>query len=95
MARDEEFTRQANGSKTTIEVKSVDAYQGREMDIIIFSCVRSNREGKVGFLKDWRRMNVAFTRAKSALIVVGDLETLMAEAYIGKLLANGVQTLDV
>jgi superfamily I DNA and/or RNA helicase len=60
----------------TIEINSVDAYQGRERDIIIFSTVRSNNLAKVGFLSDWRRMNVALTRAKSALIVVGDLQTL-------------------
>jgi superfamily I DNA and/or RNA helicase len=63
-------------SKTTIEVKSVDGYQGRERDVIIFSAVRSNRNGSIGFLRDWRRMNVALTRAKSALIVIGDFETL-------------------
>ena len=47
-----------------------------ERDVIIFSAVRSNREGRIGFLHDWRRMNVALTRAKSALLVIGDLETL-------------------
>jgi ATP-dependent RNA/DNA helicase IGHMBP2 len=61
---------------TTIEVKTVDAYQGRERDIIIFSAVRSNRVSQIGFLSDWRRMNVAMTRAKSGLIVVGDKDTL-------------------
>jgi senataxin len=59
-----------------IEVKSVDGYQGRERDVIIFSAVRSNRQAKVGFLSDWRRMNVALTRARSALLVIGDFETL-------------------
>lgn len=62
----------------SIEVKSVDGYQGRERDVIIFSAVRSNRQGRIGFLNDWRRMNVALTRAKSALLVVADLDTLAA-----------------
>jgi superfamily I DNA and/or RNA helicase len=52
--------------------------QGRERDVIIFSTVRSNRRDCIGFLHDWRRMNVALTRAKSALIVVGDFDTLSA-----------------
>jgi superfamily I DNA and/or RNA helicase len=64
------------GFSATIEVKSVDGYQGRERDVIIFSAVRSNRQGKVGFLSDWRRLNVAMTRARNALIVVGDLDSL-------------------
>lgn len=65
-----------NNPSATIEVKSVDGYQGRERDVIIFSAVRSNRRGNLGFLTDWRRLNVALTRARTALLVVGDMDTL-------------------
>lgn len=78
MAADKEFRSLAKEYPSVIEVKSVDAYQGRERDLIIFSAVRSNHDSKIGFLTDWRRMNVALTRAKSALVVVGDLDTLKA-----------------
>mmetsp|Transcript_11941 Transcript_11941/g.20231 ORF Transcript_11941/g.20231 Transcript_11941/m.20231 type:complete len:99 (+) Transcript_11941:95-391(+) len=76
MKTDEEFHQLSHNLVEPVEVKSVDGYQGRERDIIIFSAVRSNRNGDVGFLKDWRRMNVALTRSRSALILVGDLTTL-------------------
>ncbi len=59
-----------------IEVNTVDGYQGREKEIIVISFVRSNRAGRLGFLEDLRRLNVALTRAKRRLTMVGDSGTL-------------------
>jgi len=59
-----------------IEVSSIDGFQGRESDIIIFVTVRCNIHHEIGFLKDMRRLNVALTRARAAVIVVGDRDTL-------------------
>jgi superfamily I DNA and/or RNA helicase len=64
------------GETRSGDVGTVDAFQGGERDLIIFSFTRSNKRGAVGFLKELRRLNVAMTRAKSQLILVGDLDFL-------------------
>ncbi|MCC3145037.1 IGHMBP2 family helicase [Halanaerobium sp. Z-7514] len=59
-----------------IEIDTVDAFQGREKEMIVFSAVRSNDEANIGFLRDLRRLNVALTRAKRKVIFIGDSSTI-------------------
>ena len=68
-----------------ISVNTVDGFQGQERDIILISLVRSNEQGNIGFLNDLRRMNVAMTRARMKLIIIGDAETLSHHPFYKKL----------
>ena len=69
----------------SISVNTVDGFQGQERDIILISLVRSNDQGQIGFLNDFRRMNVAITRARMKLIILGDKETLCRHPFYRKL----------
>jgi superfamily I DNA and/or RNA helicase len=64
-----------------ISMNTIDSFQGQERDIVFISMTRSNAEGKVGFLSDTRRMNVAMTRARKKLVVIGDSATLCRHPY--------------
>ena len=68
-----------------ISINTVDGFQGQERDIIIISLVRSNEQGQIGFLRDLRRMNVAITRARMKLIIMGDSETMTKHPFYHKL----------
>ncbi len=64
-----------------IRVSTIDSFQGQEKENIILSLVRSNDDGDIGFLKDYRRMNVAITRAKEQLFIIGDSATIGADSF--------------
>ena len=71
--------------RNLITVNTVDGFQGQERDIIVISLVRSNDEGQIGFLRDLRRMNVAITRARMKLIILGDAATMTRHPFYRQL----------
>lgn len=76
-----------------LTIRTIDSFQGQESETIIISLVRSNTEAEIGFLKDYRRMNVALTRAKEKLIIIGDSSTLGQDIFYERLL-NYVENLN-
>ena len=76
-----------NLNSNLIEINTIDSFQGREKDCIILSLTRSNMNMEIGFLEDTRRLNVALTRAKKELIIIGDSETIQINYYYKKLLS--------
>lgn len=78
----------ALGVDDAVEIDTVDAFQGREKEAVLVSLVRSNAEGDIGFVRDLRRVNVAITRARRHLFVVGDGATLGAHPFLGALIEH-------
>jgi superfamily I DNA and/or RNA helicase len=73
--------------RSLITVNTVDGFQGQERDVIFISLVRANEKGEIGFLNDLRRMNVAITRARMKLVILGNAATLTKHAFYRKLIA--------
>ncbi len=71
-------------ARSAITINTIDGFQGQERDVIIISLVRSNADGNIGFLNELRRMNVAITRAKMKLIIVGNADTLCHHPFYKK-----------
>ncbi|KAM0812914.1 putative SEN1 N terminal-domain-containing protein [Seiridium cardinale] len=86
--RDRFTSRYGPGITEEIEFNTTDAFQGRECEIIIFSCVRASPTGGIGFMTDIRRMNVGLTRAKSSLWILGDSRALVQGEYWNKLITD-------
>lgn len=74
------------------EFRSVDGFQGQEKDVVFLSCVRSNANGAIGFLSDHRRLNVALTRARSNMVVLGDAAHLSADSVWRRLIQEARET---
>ena len=72
--------------RSLLTVNTVDGFQGQERDVIFISLVRANEDGQIGFLNDLRRMNVAITRARMKLVILGDAVTMSKHAFYKKLI---------
>jgi ATP-dependent RNA/DNA helicase IGHMBP2 len=70
-----------------LDINTIDAFQGQERDVIYISLVRSNEKSEIGFLSDYRRMNVAMTRARKLLVIIGDSATIGNDAFYGDFIA--------
>ena len=68
-------------------INTIDGFQGQERDLVYISLVRSNAKGEIGFLKDYRRMNVAMTRARKQLVVIGDSATVGQDSFYADFMA--------
>ena len=72
--------------RSLLTVNTVDGFQGQERDVVFISLVRANEDGQIGFLNDLRRMNVAITRARMKLVILGDAATLTQHSFYKKLM---------
>ena len=64
-----------------LTINTIDGFQGQERDVVYISLVRSNGKSEIGFLKDYRRMNVAMTRARHKLVIIGDSATIGSDPF--------------
>ena len=84
----EKYKDQTHDIMNILKISSVDGFQGKEKDFIIVSNVRSNDHGEIGFLKDFRRLNVSITRAKYGMIIIGNINCLSRNSLIWDLFIN-------
>ena len=82
-----EFEAELKTSPSNLQVQTIDSFQGQERDVVVISLVRSNERREIGFLRDYRRMNVAITRARFRLIVLGDSATLSNDPFYDTLIS--------